>query len=149
MVATLTVQKSSTGNALPSSITQSWNVYAGDVVSSGTAAHIVDTLSGSVGDIGLKITFYLSMLAPSDTRSFPIYTKGDVVDFTIVNPNVAVGSYRSTPSSTTLKSFVLDTFGGSNYNSTGASLSINSYILNIKTQNTNNLFDNTNSDWSV
>ena len=149
MVATLTVEKSSTGNSLPTSITQSWNVYAGDVVSSGTAAHIVNNLSGSVGDIGLKITFYLSMLTASETRSFPVYTKGDVVDFTIVNPNVEVGSYRSTPSSTTLKSFVLDTFGGSNYNSTGASLSINSYRLKIKTTNVANLFDNTSAAWSV
>ena len=149
MVATLTVQRSSADTSLPTSITQSWNVYAGDVVSSGTAAHIVDSLSGSVGDIGLKITFYLSMLAPSDTRSFPVYTKGDVVTFQIVNPNVAVGSYRSTPSSTTLKSFVLDTFGGSNYNTTAAPLSINSYRLKIKTQNSSNLFDNTTAAWSV
>jgi hypothetical protein len=89
------------------------------------------------------------MLAPSDTRSFPVYTKGDVVTFQIVNPNVAVGSYRSTPSSTTLKSFVLDTFSGSNYNNTDAPLSINSYRLKIKTQNTSNLFDNTTAAWSV
>lgn len=149
MVATLTVQRSSVDASLPTSITQSWNVYAGDVVSSGTAAHIVDTLSGSVGDIGLKITFYLSMLTASETRSFPVYTKGDVVTFQIVNPNVADGSYRSTPSSTTLKSFVLDTFGGSNYNTTAAPLSINSYRLKINTQNSSNLFDNTTAAWSV
>ena len=42
MVATLTVQRSSADTSLPTSITQSWNVYAGDVVSSGTAAHIVE-----------------------------------------------------------------------------------------------------------
>ena len=171
MVATLTVQRSSADTSLPTSITQSWNVYAGDVVSSGTAAHIVDSLSGSVVvvvvpppgskelpesqtinvvlDIGLKITFYLSMLTASETRSFPVYTKGDVVTFQIVNPNVAVGSYRSTPSSTTLKSFVLDTFGGSNYNTTAAPLSINSYRLKIKTQNSSNLFDNTTAAWSL
>jgi hypothetical protein len=144
MRATLTIQRSSSDATLPSSISQSWDVYAGN------DAHIVDTLSGSVGDIGLKITFYPSMLTSSDTASFTIYTKGDTVDFTIVNPNVEVGSYyRPAPSSTTLKSFVLDTFGGSNFNNTNSTLSINSRRLKIKTANTVNPFENTSAAWSL
>jgi hypothetical protein len=144
MTATLSIQKVTTGNVLPSSITQTWNVYTDD------SAHIVDNLSGSVGDIGVKITFYPSMLSSADTTSFPIYTRGDDVSFTIVNPNAEVGAYyRTAPLSTTLKSFVLDTFEGSNYNESNYPLSINSYRLKIKTQNTSNLFDNTSAAWSL
>lgn len=144
MTAALTIQRSSSDSNLSSSITQSWNVYTND------SAHIVNNLSGSVGDIGLKITFYPSMLTPSDTASFTVYTKGDTVSFIVVNPNSEEGAYyRPAPSSTTLKSFVLDTFGGSNYNNTSAPLSINSYRLKIKTTNVANLFDNTSAAWSV
>lgn len=144
MTAAFTIQRSSSDSNLPSSITQSWNVYTND------NANIVSNLSGSVGDIGLKITFYPSMLAPSDTTSFTVHTKGDTVSFTVVNPNSEVGEYyRPASSSTTLKSFVLDTFGGSNYNNTSAPLSINSYRLKIKTTNVANIFDNTSAAWSI
>ena len=75
---------------------------------------------------------------------------GDNVSFTIVNPNAEEGSsYREAPGDTTLKTFVLDTFTGSNYDGTGNSLSINSYRLKINTSNSSNLFSNTSASWSI
>ena len=75
---------------------------------------------------------------------------GDNVSFTIVNPNAEEGSsYREAPGDTTLKTFVLDTFTGSNYDGTGNSLSINSYRLKINTSNSSNLFSDTSASWSV
>ena len=129
--------------SFPRTISQSFNVYYDKEYS-------VDNLSGNIGNIGLKIKFLMSMLTPSDTNSFTIYTMGDNVSFTIVNPNAQEGSsYRGAPNNTTLKTFVLDTFTGSNYNGTGKSLSINSYRLKINTSNSSNLFSNTTASWSV
>ena len=129
--------------SFPRTISQSFNVYYDKEYS-------VDNLSGNIGNIGLKIKFLMSMLTPSDTNSFTIYTMGDNVSFTIVNPNAEEGtSYREAPSDTTLKTFLLDTFTGANYNGTGKSLSINSHRLKINTSNSSNLFSNTTASWSV
>jgi len=147
MVATLTIARSSS-DEYDETISQSWNVYQDE-------EYTVDNLSGEVGSIGLKIKFLLSMLAVEgleisvdDKRSFTIFRKGDDVTFIIVNPNTEY-LYRTTPDDTTLKQFVLDTFSGSNFNETGSPLSINSYRLKIRTQNSSNLFEKSNASWSV
>jgi hypothetical protein len=143
IVATLSIPRTTQDTTFPATISQSFNVYNGK-------QYTVDNLSGNIGSIGLEITFLMSMLTPSDTNSFTIYTMGDNVSFTIVNPNAEEGaSYREAPGDTTLKTFVLDTFTGSNYNGTGKSLSINSYRLKINTSNSSNLFSNTSASWSV
>jgi hypothetical protein len=143
IVATLSIPRTTQDTTFPATISQSFNVYNGK-------QYTVDNLSGNIGSIGLEITFLMSMLTPSDTNSFTIYTMGDNVSFTIVNPNAEEGSsYREAPGDTTLKTFVLDTFTGSNYDGTGNSLSINSYRLKINTSNSSNLFSDTSASWSV
>jgi hypothetical protein len=134
MVATLSINSSD--NTLPS-ISQPFNVYH-------NKQYTVNSLSGGVGSIGLKIKFLESMLSSSETRSFQIYTKGDTVSFTIVNPN-ATGTYNTAPANSTLKTFSLYTFSGSDFDGTGSPLSINSYRLKIKT----NTFNHTSSSWAV
>ena len=143
IVATLSIPRTTQDTTFPATISQSFNVYNGK-------QYTVDNLSGNIGSIGLEITFLMSMLTPSDINSFTIYTMGDNVSFTIVNPNAEEGSsYREAPGDTTLKTFVLDTFTGSNYDGTGNSLSINSYRLKINTSNSSNLFSDTSASWSV
>lgn len=147
MVATLSIPRTTEDTTFPATISQSFNVYYNKEYS-------VDNLSGcNVGSIGLKIKFLMSMLKPSDTNSFTIYTMGDNVSFTIVNPNADATeeetSYRIAPETTTLKTFVLDTFTGSNYNGTSSPLSLNSYRLKINTNNISNLFANTTASWSI
>ena len=156
MVAKLSIARSSTDATLPSTISQSFNVYynAGYTVDSlsgvvsTTVDGVVESNTVTIGSIGLNISFLESMLSSADTRSFTIYTKGDTVSFTIVNPN-ATGTWNKAPGSSTLKTFSLYTFSGSNFNGTGKPLSINSYRLKIKTSNTSNLFTHTSAAWSV
>jgi hypothetical protein len=140
MVATLNINRSTSNNSFPDTISQSFNVYNGKQYS-------VNSLSGSIGDIGLQISFLNSMLTPQDIKSFTIYTLGDNVSFDIKNPSSVV--YRQPPNSTTLKTYILDTFTGSNFNDTNKPLSINSYRLKIKTTNSSNLCDKSVLDWTI
>jgi len=143
MSATLTINRSTDDTSFPLSISQSWNVYADN------DAHIVNNLSSSVGDIGLKITFYPSMLASSDPNTFSIYTRGDAVELSVLNPNAPATSYRLPTSPTTLKTFNLDTFGGSNFNSTYKPLSLISNRLKIKSSNSSNTFTRSTVFWKL
>lgn len=141
MVATLTIDRTTTDTSLPAQTTQSFNVYQ-------NKEYIVNALE-SVGNIGLKIKFLTSMLDITDLRDFAIYSKADTVNFTVQNPD-ASGPYRlPLPSSLDLKTFVLDTFSGNNFNNTGSNLSINSNRIKIRTNNTSNPFDYGSASWSV
>jgi hypothetical protein len=140
-VATLTIPRTTTNTTYPNTISQSFNVYYNKQYS-------IDNLSGNVGSINLYVKFLISMLDSTDTSIFTIYTMGDDVSFTIVNPN-STGLYRRAPNDTTLKSFILDTFSGSNFNNTENPLSINSYRLKIQSDNECNTFSNTTASWSI
>jgi len=147
-VATLTIPRTTEDTTYPDTISQSFNIYY-------NKQYIIDNLSGdvgcdniTVGSINLYITFLMSMLSSTDTSEFTIYTMGDAVSFTIINPE-STGSYRRAPNATTLKSFILDTFSGSNFNNTENSLSINSYRLKIQSDNESNTFSNTIASWSI
>ena len=93
----------------------------------------INSLSQSVGDIGLNLTFGYSMLPnsvyTSNALSVPIVNAGDDVTFAIVNPD---GDTQIVPSSSSLKSSELYTFSGSNYNATEEPLVIRSYRLKVK-----------------
>jgi hypothetical protein len=141
MVATLTIDRTTTDTSLPAQTSQSFNVYQ-------NKEYTVNALE-SVGDIGLQIKFLPSMLDITDLRVFAIYSKADTVNFNVQNPD-ATGPYRvPLPSSLDLKTFVLDTFSGNNFNNTGSHLSINSNRIKIRTNNTSNPFDYGSASWSV
>ena len=137
-VATLSISRATSDTTLPNTISQSFDVFYNNPIT-------INNLSGTVGNIGLKITCLLSMFLQSDTRNFTIYKMGDDVSFTILNKS----ANKIVPSSTTLQSFILDTFSGINFNNTGKPLSINSYRLKIKSNNSSNPFDGSSISWSI
>ncbi len=148
MVATFTVNRSTSDNTVPSVISQSFNVYYNSPVTVNNLSGTVGSTNVVIGDIGLKITFLVSMLTPNNVGNFVIYTMGDDITFSITNPTVTTG-FRTAPTARTLKTFVLDTFSGPNFNNTGKALSIASYRLKIKTANVSNTFLYSTASWSV
>jgi hypothetical protein len=144
-VATLSISRSTSDTALPNTISQSFDVFYNNPITINNLSGTVGSNSTVIGNIGLKITCLLSMFLQSDTRSFTIYKMGDDVSFTILNKS----ANKIVPSPTTLESFVLDTFSGTNFNNTGKPLSINSYRLKIKSNNISNSFDGTSISWSL
>jgi hypothetical protein len=118
---------------------QSFNVYGGDGFTVNNLMHN----SSSVGDIGLGLYFEYSMLDEEDVLHYPIYTMGDNVTFTIVNPNLT--SFTPVEETYTLKDYSLHTFLGSNFASTGGPLKFNSSRLKLN----NNYYDNNSARYSV
>ena len=122
---------------------QSFNVYADTVV---TVNNLVETeggVWGVIGDIGLKMSFTSSMLAANDVYRFDIFSKGDDISISIANPlnNVFVPSVVKS----TMKTFQQYMFSGSNFDDTGAPLSINIGRLKIK----NSLFSHSSFVYSI
>jgi hypothetical protein len=144
-VATLSISRSVTDATIPSTISKSFDVSINNSITIDNLSGTVGTNNVVIGNIGLKITCLLSMFTSTDTRSFTIYKMGDDVSFSILKPS----ANKKVPPATTLQSFVLDTFSGSNFNNTTKALSINSYRLKIKTSNSSNPFNNTSTSWSV
>jgi len=146
-IATLSISRATSDTTLPNTISQSFDVFYNNLITINNLSGTVGPNSTVIGNIGLKITCLLSMFVQSDTDTFnfTIYKMGDDVSFTILNKS----ANKIVPSPTTLQSFVLDTFSGSNFNNTGKPLSINSYRLKIKSNDSSNLFDGTSTSWSV
>jgi hypothetical protein len=82
-------------------------------------------------DIGLLLLPEYSMLSDSDTRSFPIYTKGDSIQITISNPNNTLLTPSPVPGTTTktLKDYDLYSFSGTSYYQSGEQLKLYSTKL--------------------
>jgi len=99
--------------------------------------------STSVGGIGLGLYFEYSMLAQDDVLLYPIYTMGDDVTFTIINPNLT--SFTPVEETYTLKDYSLHTFLGSNFASTGGPLKFNSSRLKLN----NSYYDSNSVRYSV
>ena len=118
---------------------QSFNVYGGDGFTVNNLMHN----SSSVGDIGLGLNFEYSMLGEEDALLYPIYTMGDNVTFSIVNPNLT--SFTPVEEIYTLKDYSLHTFLGSNFASTGGPLKFNSSRLKLN----NNYYDNNFASYSL
>lgn len=118
-----------------------YGVYAG---LSGVA---INNLSQSVGDIGLNLSFIYSLLDDSvytsNVLSIPIVNAGDTVTFSIVNPN---GTAQTVPSASTLKTRILYTFSGANFDSTGSPLVIRSYRLKVNSSESSTL---SSGDWNI
>ena len=144
-VATLSISRATSDTTLPNTISQSFDVFYNNPITINNLSGTVGSNSTIIGNIGLKITCLLSMFLQSDTRNFTIYKMGDDVSFTILNKS----ANKIVPSSTTLQSFILDTFSGINFNNTGKPLSINSYRLKIKSNNSSNPFDGSSISWSI
>ena len=82
-------------------------------------------------DIGLLLLPKYSMLSDTDTRVYPIFTKGDSIRITISNPNDTSTTPTPTPViiDKTLKDYELYNFSGANYNSSGEGLNLYSTKL--------------------
>jgi hypothetical protein len=108
------------------------------------STNIVDSLSSSIGNIGLKIKFLASMLTESDTREFMIYNSADTITFDIKNPE-AINSYNLAPAPTDLSQFVLADFSGKDTITGKSHLAINPKRIKIRTQD----FDYNNVSWRL
>ena len=75
--------------------------------------------------------------------SIPIVNAGDTVTFSISNDT---GTEQEVPEDTTLKTYSLYEFSGSNFNGTGSPLAVLSKRLKVNTNGSNNL---TNASWEL
>lgn len=83
--------------------------------------------SSRFNGLNLKLDFNYSMLSDIDQRTYTIYSMGDDVEISISNPN-----YNNSPPviiNTSLKSYMLYEFSGTNYNNTNVGLKIKSLRL--------------------
>lgn len=106
--------------------------------------------SSEIGSIGLLLSFDYSLLDDSkyssnegELLSIPIVNSGDTVTIEISNGS---GTVQPVPEPTTLKTFSLYQFSGSNFNNTGAPLTIRSYRLKVNSTEYDEL---TSSDWTI
>jgi hypothetical protein len=108
------------------------------------STYVVDSLSSNIGNIGLKITFLVSMLNDSDITDFTIYNSADKVTFDIKNPE-GTSDYNSAPAPTDLSHFVLASFSGKDTTTSNSVLAISPKRIKIRTQG----FDYGNVSWSL
>lgn len=81
----------------------------------------------SFRELGLILNTNYSMLADNDSRTYPIYTRGDDVVINIRNPNYV--SFTDVTINETLKQYSLYDFSGNNYNGTGEKFRLFSTML--------------------
>lgn len=111
------------------SVSQNFNVYKDTTV---TVDNLVNNYYEiSYGGIGLQITFNESMLSTTDVTTFDVVTIGDDVSFSITNTTYTSGPIP-VPDSSSLRSYLLYEFSGSNFNQTEGPLKINSARLKLE-----------------
>jgi hypothetical protein len=121
-------------------VSQTFNVYKDKTV---TVNNLRNQSNVSIGGIGLKITFFESMLASGDIDSFDVYTLGDSVNIVLENANYQ--DFVPVNLSFTLAQYGLYAFSGQNYDSTNGPLKINASRLKIK----NTAFPHAKAEYSI
>jgi hypothetical protein len=124
LVATFSVYNSGTQRTA----SQTFNIYKGSLV---TVNNLVDNNGNTVGtgNIGLQIEFNYSMMNTSENKIYNIYTKGDNVTISRINPNVEL--FGNPISYLTLKDYLLYQYDGANFNNTNGPLRYNSSRLKL------------------
>lgn len=123
-VATFSVYNSQTERTA----SQSFDVSNGAVF---TVNNLVDNNGNTVGEgnIGLKLHFNYSMLDTTENKNFVIYTKGDNVQISIVNPRVE--QFEPVTINKTLKNYLMYEYDGVNFDNTNGPLKYNSSRLKL------------------
>ena len=121
-------------------VAQTFNVFKDKTV---TVNDLRDESNDSIGSIGLRITFFESMLASDDLDIFDVYTLGDSVSISLANANYE--AFVPINLSLSLADYELYTFSGQNFDSTNGPLKINSSRLKVK----NTAFSHTKAEYSI